>query len=458
MLVIYTVLVGPKEPLNNPLADLPKGTSTDLDIDFVCITDDPALHSDVWRFVPLATRHLPPEKLSRRPKALPHDYFPDASHSLYLDNTVRLRRLPQAADLHTERPYLLRAFRHPSRTTMLDEADAVAALGYDDVDTLCRQIDFYASLAALDSLTPLTAGTVLLRSHHHETVRRFGQLWWETLLAFSKRDQLALDFAVRQSGAEIDYLPGATHDNDLLHWQGSMGPKRVKANFDAPLYAWRHRQDPAAQADPRAHFLAHDESHDRYQRRVPLLEYVCHRQHSSLGRHVAPRRGMAGALEDLLLPHRRRGGCRYLMVLVQGSRTPCAFAADELASAQRAISMVMGQGAVGSSIEVQAAELAGSAMAYGAQNLAFDLIVVLGAEGEHLAATTQRFVRLLAPERGSLVLALASPVALEEALRARALIGSHAAAPVRAALQGSRHDDLDGGLDHTVVGFSYGPA
>ena len=41
-LAIYTALVGAKEELGNPIADLPAGATSDLDLDFVCLTDNPA--------------------------------------------------------------------------------------------------------------------------------------------------------------------------------------------------------------------------------------------------------------------------------------------------------------------------------------------------------------------------------------------------------------------------------
>ncbi len=114
-LVVFTALVGAKETLANPLELLEPGATSDLDLDFVCITDQPQLASPVWRMQPIGDRHLMSEKLSRRPKAMPHLYFPDVGHSLYIDNTVRFKRLPQAADLATGQPYLFRAFRHSKR-------------------------------------------------------------------------------------------------------------------------------------------------------------------------------------------------------------------------------------------------------------------------------------------------------------------------------------------------------
>jgi hypothetical protein len=452
-LVVYTALVGPKEQLNNPLDGLPAGATSDLDLDFVCVTDNRALRSDVWRFVYLPTGHLPPEKLSRRPKALPHDYFADAEYSLYIDNTVTLRRLPQASDLVTEGPYLFRAFRHATRSTLQQEADAVAMLGYDDISTICAQLDFYASRVALDDITPLTTATVLLRSHHHETVRRFGTLWWESLLAFSKRDQLSIDFALQQAGAQIDYLPGATHDSELVHWHGSLDARRVRASFDARRYAWLHRHDPAAVRDPKAHFLTNSHGSDApYQRRLPLLEYICHQQGSSLGAQVSPRRGMAEALDALLAPH-RQGPCRYLLVRVLGDSGPQAFSGDELAAAVRAIGMLMGRAGKGTLLELSADDLAASDKVYTAQQQPYDLAIVIGLPGEQVAAATQKLMRLLAPAHGALVAALASPALLAEALRAEQLLGGWAGAAVHTALHGSRHDDVDGSLDNTVIGL-----
>ena len=76
-LAVYTVLLGDKEPLGNPLAELPPGSTTDLTIDFVCFTDSRAHASEVWSLRYLEGGQLPAEKLSRRPKALPDEYLPD---------------------------------------------------------------------------------------------------------------------------------------------------------------------------------------------------------------------------------------------------------------------------------------------------------------------------------------------------------------------------------------------
>lgn len=457
-LVVYTALVGAKETLANPLDRLPADAHTDLDLEFVCITDQPGLNSPVWRMLPIGTRHLPAEKLSRRPKAMPHLYFADAEYSLYIDNTVRLKRLPQAADLATARPYLFRAFHHATRQHPGEEAGAVAMLAYDDVDTICAQMDFYAGRRPLDAIGSLTTGTVLLRQHHAAAVQRFGTLWWEGILSFSKRDQLSLDFSLREADCEVEYWPGTTRDNPLCSWNGSMATRRVKASFDAKRYAWLHRDDPAAGADARAHFLARGSDSDHcsdlaYQTRPRLLEYACHQLRSSLGSQVAPRRGVADTLQALLQPW-RRDGVNFLMLRVQGNHGPRAYDEAELDAAAQAIAMVM-QPAAGTMMDLRPLDLRPDGRAFGAQPVVYDLLIVIGAAAEQLPVVPQKLRRLLSPRAGALLALLSSPVPLGVVVQAEQWLGQQFGAAVQASAHASRHDADGDLLGNTLLAFEW---
>ena len=455
-LVIYTALVGPKEPLNNPLEILPEGASSDLDLEFVCITDNPDLQSPVWRFVLLPSAHLPPEKLSRRPKAMPAAYFPEADYSLYIDNTVAFKRLPQASDLLTDRPYLFRAFKHARHSHLDQEAFAIASLGYEDAGIVCGQLDFYASRAPLAEITPLTTATVLLRSHHHPSVKRFGEVWWENILAFAKRDQLSFDFALRQSGCEVDHLPGITRDNEFIRWQGSLSPSRLRASFDARRYAWAHRAEPGAASDPKAHALAHGRGSEAcYQRPLGVLELLCFQQRSSLGAMVSPRRDMAGTLDALLAPLRQTG-CRFVIVRLQDSGVPQAFSAEEFDTAGRALAIYLGAGAQGTVLDLGPAELAETSRVYSSgSNPPYDMALALGIPGDQLLNVVQKLARLLKPDRATLALALTSPAPLAQAAQAEAVLAKVTGSPLQTLLQASRHDDLPGLVPNTVVGYGW---
>jgi hypothetical protein len=447
-LVVYTALVGPKEALADPLAELPPGATSDLELDFVCITDNPALRSPVWRLQLMPGGHLPPEKLSRRPKALPHLYFPEAAFSLYIDNTVTFKRLPQASDLDSAAPYLFKAFRHATRDNPEQEAAAVAMLGYDDVNVICEQMAFYAARRPLAEITPLTTATVLLREHHRPEVQRFGSVWWESILAFSKRDQLSFDFARLHAGCAVEYWPGGTHDNDFIRWHGSLSQRRVKASFDSRRYAWQHRDDADAQRDPKAHFLAHHAGNDApWLKPAALFELVCQMHGSSLGRHVSPRRAVAALLEPALAAERREGR-RYLLLRVQAQSAPQAFGADELEAAARALSAYLSP-ARGTLIDIDAATLVDDATVY-TGGAGFDLLVVLGATAAQLPRLIGKVQRLLKAD-GRALAVLAAPATLAEAAAAeRGFAG-----PVHSALHAASHDDCREALPNSLLTFEW---
>lgn len=456
-LVVYTALVGPKEPLNNPLALLPAGATTDLELDFVCLTDDRSLRSDVWRFEYLPSAHLPAEKLSRRPKAMPHLYFPEAPHSLYIDNTVAFKRLPQVADLRTDKPYLFRAFRHARHTQLRQEVHAVAALGYEDATTICQQMDFYAQCLPLDEISPLTTATVLLRSHQHPTVQMFGSIWWENVLAFAKRDQLAFDFALRQSGAMVDYLPGITRENEFIHWSGSLATTRLRASFDAKRYAWLHRDQPDAVANPKAHALAHERGADApYQRPLRLLEVLCQQSGSSLGQQVSPRRGVADAVEPFLA-HWRGGDARFLMARMRlPAGAPKAFSATEFDTAGGALATYLGANAQGTVVDLQPEDLVDLNRIYTAGNAPpHQLLVLMGLPGDWLGPAVHKLARLLDTAQGGLLTLCTSPISLADALAAERLLASITGKAVTASLQASRHDDQGEPLANTVLSLSW---
>jgi hypothetical protein len=185
-LVVYTVLVGHKEALNDPLQIIADKTDTDLEIDFFCLTDNSELRSETWTFLQFSNSLIPLEKLSRLPKACPDRYFAGYDYSIYIDNTVVFKRLPNTNDLQGS---CFKAFRHPWRNNPIDEADIVVRAGLDDADIVVGQINFYEKIKKINEIQNLTAGTVLFRKHNDEKIKNFGSMWWEQILLFSKRER-----------------------------------------------------------------------------------------------------------------------------------------------------------------------------------------------------------------------------------------------------------------------------
>lgn len=465
-LVIYTVLTGSKEPLGDPLGALPPGTdpgvASDLDISFVCFTDNRKLASKVWQMRYIDQIPLPPEKLSRRPKALPHEYLQDWDYSLYIDNITQFKRLPRASDLATSAPYLFKAFKHATRENPQQEAEAIVTLGYESADRICGQLDFYAKQFPLASIAPLSTCTVILRQHKHPAVIAFGVTWWEQILNFGKRDQMSFDFALRWNRTRLEHLPGLKHDNELIVNTANIQPNRVHANFDPVRYAWAHRGDAAAQANPRQHYLDHGRHDGRsYAAHPDLLEFFCHRHGAALGARIAPRRSVAGALQEML-EHRRGAAGRMLLVRVLDDghggvpALPTAFSTEELEHAETALCTYL-PSHQGTRLDLTVAQLAEGKLALrppGDGEGRYDLVLVIGAPGALLPQLHQLVVAQLAAS-GQMVVIATSPCLLGEAARIEAHLAKETGKRARASLHSSRHDALDQPLPNSLIGFEW---
>ena len=413
--LVYTVLVGDKEALNDPLRCLAPDSGTDLELEFVCITDNPALTSPTWTFRDMPDRLIPPEKLSRLPKALPHRMFPDCDYSLYIDNTVIFKRLPNSSDLAIETGAVFRAFRHPWRACPQDEADVVVRSGLDDAETVAAQTRFYDQKQPLHTIPVLTAGTALLRRHSDPRVQMFGEFWWEQILLFSARDQISLDQCARAAGCPIHHFPGDKTNSDLIAWPALAASRRVEATFDAERYAWEKRHDPIARVRPKVHYLLAGDPVD-YTRHPAWFRYCCLRVGSGFGQQGAPRRGLADLLEPLLRDLTGNPGG----ILLVGLASDKGYAAvpEELVSAQEALALYFRFSPLPTfATSVPEQELADPApfrAAFGVTG--FRLVIAFGlSPAQHINALT-KFLPLLAPD-GTLVVQFGEGLSTAEMAR-----------------------------------------
>lgn len=236
-LVIYTSLFGDKEELNDPLNNI-ENEDTDLDISFFCFTDSKSHKSKTWDLKIIDDHFLPSDKFSRRVKTMPHKYLFEFKYSLFIDNTVSFKRLPNSTDLLTEKKYLFRLFMHSGRSNLFEEFLAVNGLGYDTSDNLLSLKEYYSKFINLSKVAPLSTNTVILREHNNDQIIKFGDIWWEHILNFSKRDQLSFDFVKMMTNTEIEYFAGTKMDNELVHPQSNFSSPRVLANFDERKFAF----------------------------------------------------------------------------------------------------------------------------------------------------------------------------------------------------------------------------
>jgi len=453
-LVVYTVLLGDKEPLGNPIELIDSSCGSDLEIDFVCFTDNRTLQSDVWKFEYMDDKYLPDDKLSRRPKTLPHEYLSQYSISLYIDNIVTFKRLPNSSDLVGNSDYIFRVFSHAYRRMITEEADAIALLGYENIDTICEQLDYYSSQYHLSSITPLSTCTVILRTHNHPRIIEFGMLWWEQILHFSRRDQLSFDFCVLYKKCKIRYFDGTKHDNDLIYNMDNMDDRRIKSNFDAKRYAWIHRDDSEAVSNPKLHFLNNEKARcSDYSKRIELFSYICYKAKSSLGSHFSPRRSVSVFLNDVLMPYRGIRGS-MLLVHMQNIRYTHGFNEEEFECAKMALSMMLNQ-FTGNFIAIDENDLHASDCILKRIDMKYDIVVVFGLNASEYSTISRRLIEHVNIKQGMLLLFMTSSEDIRHCDETQQLIRESINAQCNTSITHSYHDDARKHLANSVICYQW---
>jgi hypothetical protein len=243
--------------------------------------------------------------MCRQAKALPHLFFPDYQYSLWIDNIVKLKRLPKLSDLETNHKYLFKLFLHSGRSSLFEEACAIHGLGYESSETLLNQIEHYSKFINLSSVAPLSTTTVIFREHHHPSVIKFGQTWWSHILNFSKRDQLSFDFVRVLLQTQVDYLEGTKMNNDLVYPQENFSSSRVLANFDERKYSYIHGipQSEAGKSKELYFNSSPDiQRSNRYARRNSSFSLILNLYHSGMTSRFSPRRNIDNFLDSKLSP------------------------------------------------------------------------------------------------------------------------------------------------------------
>jgi hypothetical protein len=205
-------------------------------VDFVCLTDDPALESETWTM--RVVEPILPEDPVRSQRALKiraHTVLPEHDVSLYLDNTVLLRRTPEeiVADLLPD-DAVFAAMAHSFRATVEDEFRAVVEQRRDRADRCAEQERHYRACdPGVLALRPLKAA-LLLRRHHDPLVVAAMEAWLRHVLRYSRRDQLSLRYALREVGLEPVVHELDNYESDYHRWPVSVGRVRDDSVWTEP--------------------------------------------------------------------------------------------------------------------------------------------------------------------------------------------------------------------------------
>lgn len=448
-LVIYTCLFGDKESIGNPLARLMQ-YETDLELDFICFTDNRQLTSDIWQFIYLED-HLSGERLSRKPKTMPHLYLQQYEYSLYIDNIVEFKRLPSSSDLVTDREYLFKLFKH-TRTNLQQEADAIVSLGYDEPNMIVEQLAHYQKQFPLESITPLSTCTVIFRSHKHPKIIKFGQTWWEQFLTYSKRDQMSFDFCLKYLNYQVEYFDKPKNENDLIYKTDNIRG-RVRASFDTTKYAWIHRDEPDAVSNPKQHFLNANKEHDLdYTRKIDILGYLCYKNQSSLANYISPRRNVSGIINDMLI---RRTTTPHILFASIENNHKLAYSSQEHNAAANTIHQWLASNSKNAQSKVITIshQLLRQKFKLNDSNAVFSKYILLNIDNENITYVINALVNL--NKDGFVILLLSiEALALNKLIELKVFLEQTYNMRCNLSIHASYHDDSNNAINNSVIALS----
>lgn len=191
-----------------------------LDVDFVCVTDDPALTGDGWRIIYQPRPGLHPNRAAKEPKYAPWQYT-DAEASVWVDASFRITSpaFTTEALRHVTSELPIAQFVHPWRDCLYDEAAASAHLPKYADEPIIEQVNHYRGRGHPEHWGLWATGVIARR--HTPTVGELGALWQAETDRWSFQDQLSHPYALRQTGLRPEPLPGTHLDNPWLTYEGS---------------------------------------------------------------------------------------------------------------------------------------------------------------------------------------------------------------------------------------------
>jgi hypothetical protein len=222
---VYTVLVNDYEELNEQPA------AAESTLDFICLTDRPQLTSDTWSIRSVDPLFpADPARSQRYLKICAHRALPEYDVSLYIDNSVILKRPPEElieSLLSAESTFSL--LEHSFRDTMRDEFEQVILAELDAASVCDEQLAHY-EIADAESLAmrPLWSG-ILVRRHHDATVVAAMETWYAHVLRYSRRDQLSVWVALRSARLSPQIHRLDNHESAFHRWPVTPGRDRLRA-------------------------------------------------------------------------------------------------------------------------------------------------------------------------------------------------------------------------------------
>lgn len=201
-IAIYTALYGNYDPLQDSVEQ-------DVDVDWICFTDDSEVTSKTWNVVVSPPRLDTPRMSAKFHKMRPSAVLPDHRWAVWIDANVVVDAPEFAREAVTfaERSGTgVTTFAHPQRDCILDESHACSRL------SMCEGVPVIAQAEAyLAEGYPRHGGLFGCRcivwDTHHDGAGELGRQWLNECQRWTFRDQISFPVVARRMGLRPGVFP-----------------------------------------------------------------------------------------------------------------------------------------------------------------------------------------------------------------------------------------------------------
>lgn len=161
-------------------------------------TTKPNRHG-IWQHHPVpAAQEMPTQTLTNRKfKLFPGQTIPECDVAVYIDGNILVRAdlsplIQEFWDSNAD----IALFPHPSGRSLAEEIDFALdhKIPKEDVALAEAQREKYRALGLLD--IPITENTILFYRMGSPKIAAIGDMWWQELEDYCKRDQISLPFVL----------------------------------------------------------------------------------------------------------------------------------------------------------------------------------------------------------------------------------------------------------------------
>ncbi len=217
---VYTCITGDYDKLHE--IDNPE-----KNVDYLCFTNNPNLKSKTWKLIPIKDSNLDNHYLSRKIKMLGHPIISENYDiSVWMDGAV----IWQQSIANFVKKYLkeasFAAFKHSQRKSIHEEAIACLNFRKETKNNILDTLNFLDQEQFPDDLG-LYEMTVFIKRHNDPKVIKTMNIWFETILNHSKRDQLSFMYAIWKTHLKINTINLNVWNNPWFYSSKHLSPTRI---------------------------------------------------------------------------------------------------------------------------------------------------------------------------------------------------------------------------------------